>query len=435
MLTSDATTRSLNTGEKSSAPAPQERSAIEIVRPASPPQDQTILCFASNYFFDPTSKHHVMRELAKTRHVLWVNWHASRRPSLNRRDLRGIVHKLKQIGRGVTKVSDRLWVMTPFVLPLPSSRLARRINRFLVALQLRWVLRRLPAQRQLWSFTPDVADLLGKFGEKERVYYCVDEFSAFPGYDVETIRGLEKRMCESSDLVITTSGRLYETKRPLNPETTIYVPHGVLYERFAQAASPDYPEADDIRHLPRPRVGFFGLLHEWWDLDLMAEIAKRKPEWSFVFVGQADCDISRFQDVPNMHFVGRRAHEDLPAYCRSFDVAVIPHKLNELTRSMNPIKLLEYLAAGLPVVSSPLPEAAAYSPDVCCAQGVDEWVAALTAAIGDRNITSDRRRSRLASGEDWSVRVATILDALEESQHKRLPVPVQTANDFPPRTT
>ena len=156
-----------------------------------------------------------------------------------------------------------------------------------------------------------------------------------------------------------------------------------------------------------------------------------------VFVGQAECDISRFHSLPNMHFVGRKPHADLPAYCRSFDVAVIPHKLNDLTRSMNPIKLLEYLAAGLPVVSSPLPEADAYGDDVRCAQTVDEWIAALSAAIDDRNATSDARRSRLASGEDWSVRVATILDALEEagSRDDGRSMVARAPNDSPPRTT
>jgi glycosyltransferase involved in cell wall biosynthesis len=304
--------------------------------------------------------------------------------------------------------------------------LARRLNRVLLSLQLRWVLRKLPAHRQLWSFTPDVADVLGKFGEKERVYYCVDEFAAFPGYDVETIAALDKRMCESSDLVITTSGTLFEKKRAMNPEATIYVPHGVLYDRFSPAVAADYPEAADVRHLPRPRVGFFGLIHEWWDLELIAEIAVRRPDWSFIFVGQTDTDVSRFAALPNMHFVGQRPHEALPSYCRSFDVAVIPHKINELTRSMNPIKLLEYLAAGLPIVSSRLPEAVLYAPHVQCAEGVDEWISALSAAIADRGAESDRRRSQRASTEDWSVRVATILDALEQVGSKAKAVPSST---------
>src|SRR5262249_4565517 len=128
-----------------------------------PMTDRTIICLANNYFFDPTSKHHVMRELAKANHVLWINWHASRRPSLNRRDLGSILDKLRQFGRGLVKVQDRLWVLTPLVLPLPSSALARRINRWLVGFQTRRVLRRLPPRRQVWSFTPDIVSLLGSF--------------------------------------------------------------------------------------------------------------------------------------------------------------------------------------------------------------------------------------------------------------------------------
>jgi glycosyltransferase involved in cell wall biosynthesis len=377
------------------------------------PVEETIVCFASNYFFDPTSKHHVMRELAKTRHVLWVNWHASRRPSLNGRDLRGIWHKLKQIRRGVNKVSDRLWVVTPFVLPLPSSSLARWFNRLLVAMQLRWVLRKLPARRQVWSFTPDMCNLLGAFGEKKRVYYCVDEFSAFPGFDAETIAALDRRICEMSHLVITTSRPLYESKLPYNPDATIYVPHGVLYDRFAAAVSEDYPEAADLGDIPRPRIGFYGLIHEWWDLDLMAEIAKRRPDWSFVFVGQSNMDLSPYREIRNMHFVGQRPHEELPAYSRGFDVGVIPHKINKLTINMNPIKLPEYLAAGLPVVASSLPELEIRGDDVRIAETADEWISAIEQSLSVRSPELDRARSEAVSKDSWASRVKTILAALE----------------------
>ena len=128
--------------------------------------DTTIICLANNYFFDPTSKHHVMRELARTNHVLWINWHASRRPALNRRDFSSILEKLAQFRRGLVKVQERLWVLTPLVVPLPSSALARKLNRWLVGLQTRWILRKLPSRRQVWSFTADVGPLLGGFGEK-----------------------------------------------------------------------------------------------------------------------------------------------------------------------------------------------------------------------------------------------------------------------------
>lgn len=385
---------------------------------ATPMDNQPIVCLASNYFFDPTSKHHVMRELSKTRHVLWINWHASRKPSLNGRDFSAIAEKLKQIGRGIIKVDERLWVMTPLVIPLPGSTFVRKLNRWLVGLQTRWVLRKLPGRPQLWSFAPDITNLQGAFGEETCVYYCVDEFSAFPGYDLDAIRTLDQQMCESSDLVVTSSRGLFESKRRFNPRT-VEVPHGVLHQHFARVLEPDFPEADDLKQLPRPRIGFYGLIHEWQDLDLMVRLAECRPEWSFVFVGKSQIDLQRFATVPNMHFLGQRSHEDLPHYSKGFDVAVIPHKVNELTRNMNPIKLREYLAAGLPVVSSPLPEVQRYLPEVRIAEGVDSWISALEQSIADRSPQADRRRSQRVAGEDWSVRVAAILDALEDISHLR----------------
>ncbi|HYT90478.1 MAG TPA: glycosyltransferase, partial [Gemmataceae bacterium] len=374
-------------------------------------KDQTIICLANNYFFDPTSKHHVMRELAKSNHVLWINWHASRRPSLNRRDFSSIVEKLKQFGNGLVQVGERFWVLTPLVVPLPSSALAQRLNRWLLTVQTRNALRSMPGRRQLWSFTADIGPLVGSFGEERVVYYCVDEFAAFPGYDVETTRRLDRELCEMSDLVITTSQALYQSKQPYN-RNTIFVPHGVLYDHFAQALDPTFPVAHDLKDLPRPVIGYYGLIQDWQDLDLLAEVARRRPQWSIALVGKVQTDIERFRQVPNMHFLGQKPHTELPHYSRGFDVATIPHKINELTRNMNPIKLREYLAAGLPVVSTPLPEVRVYEPEVRLAQGVEGWIAALEKAIADRSPENDQRRAALVASEGWAVRVRTIAEEM-----------------------
>jgi glycosyltransferase involved in cell wall biosynthesis len=375
--------------------------------------DRTIICLANNYFFDPTSKHHVMRELAKSNHVLWINWHASRRPSLNRRDFSSVVEKLKQFGQGLVQVQERFWVLTPLVVPLPSSPLARRLNRWLLIQQTRRALRDMPRRRQVWSFTADVGPLLGSFGEERVIYYCVDEFAAFSGYDVETTRRLDRELCQRSDLVITTSQALFASKRQYNPNT-VFVPHGVLYDHFARALDPAFPVAAELRALPQPVIGYYGLIQDWQDLDLLAEVARRRPQWSIALVGKVQTDIERFRGVLNMHFLGQKPHAELPHYSRGFAVATVPHKINELTRNMNPIKLREYLAAGLPVVSTPLPEVRCYEPEVRLAEGVDAWVAALEKAVADRSLENDLRRSALVSSEGWAVRVATIAEEIRK---------------------
>ncbi|MDY0169842.1 MAG: glycosyltransferase [Thermoguttaceae bacterium] len=355
-----------------------------------------ILCFASGYEAPPTSKHHVMHVLAEQGNVvLWVNYHASRTPSASGADLRHIARKLGQVAGGMTNPRENLYVLTPLVVPLPGSRLVRRLNRALLVGQIRRALRkvgRMTARQrgqshfrgfgkrliglgprcaakigtvpagplEIWSFTPDVAYLLDRFGQPRVVYYCVDEHSQFTGYDAAQVLRDEEALCRRADLVVTTSGPLYESRKAWNPNT-ILVPHGVDYDHFARALADDLPEPADLSAIPRPRLGFFGLLRDWVDLDLLAEVARRRPDWHVVLLGGSTVDLAAYRPIANMHFLGPKPYADLPAYCRGFDVGLIPFKLNALTRAVNPIKLREYLAAGLPVVSTPLPEVERYA--------------------------------------------------------------------------
>ncbi len=331
-----------------------------------------ILCFASGYEAPPTSKHHVMHVLAERNTVLWVNYHASRVPSASGADLRHIARKLRQVAGGLKCPRENLYVLTPLVVPLPGSGLARRVNRALLVAQIRRALGRLgrmaadqqaagpSAPLELWSFTPDVAYLVDRFRPQRVVYYCVDDHSQFTGYDAAQVLRDEEALCRRADLVVTTSGPLQEGRQAWNPNT-ILVPHGVDYEHFARALSPDLPEPAELAAIPRPRLGFFGLLRDWVDLDLLAEVARRRPDWHVVLLGDSTVDLAPYRQLANMHFLGPKPYADLPAFCRGFEVGLIPFKLNALTRAVNPIKLREYLAAGLPVVSTPLPEVERYA--------------------------------------------------------------------------
>ncbi len=402
-----------------------------------------ILCFGSGYEAPPTSKHHVMHVLAERNTVLWVNYHGSRVPTASRADLRRIAQKLRQMAGGLTCPRDNLYVLTPLVVPLPGSGVARRVNRALLVGQIRRALRRMehvtngqrgqspfrgfgerhvglgrgsgakigagpPPPLELWSFTPDVGYLLGRFGERRVVYYCVDDHSQFTGYDAEQVLRDEEALCRRADLVVTTSGPLQESRRPWNPNT-ILVPHGVDYEHFARALSDELSEPADLAAIPRPRLGFFGLLRDWVDLDLLAEVARRRPDWHVVLLGDSTLDLAPYRPIRNMHFLGPRPYADLPAYCRGFDVGLIPFRLNALTRAVNPIKLREYLAAGLPVVSTPLPEVARYDQWVSLAEGPEAFTAALERALASP--VDPAARSAAMRGETWRAKVQQVLGA------------------------
>jgi len=393
--------------------------------------NRTILCFASGYDAPPTSKHHVMHVLAEKNVVLWVNYHASRAPTARSSDLAHMARKLTQVCAGLKSPRKNLYVLTPLVVPLPASSWAKRLNRTLLVHQIRRALRKVGVGAvQIWSFTPDISYLLGRFHEEKVLYYCVDEHAAFSGYDRRQVARDEADLCRRANLVVTTSATLLEAKQRLNPNT-ILVPHGVDYDHFSKALSNHTPDPPDIAGIPRPRLGFFGLIRDWLDLDLLAEVARRRPDWHIVMIGDSTMNLSPYRPLPNLHFLGRKPYEDLPAYCRAFDVGLIPFKLNELTRAANPIKLREYLAAGLPVVSTPLPEATSYGNLVRTAEGPCDFMQAIEAElslllpcavrcaadaaqapVAARDTLASEARSAAVKNETWPARLACIFQRL-----------------------
>jgi len=373
-------------------------------------EGRTILCFASGYDAPPTSKHHVMHILAERNTVLWVNYHASRAPTATSSDALHMARKLAEVFSGLRRPRRNLYVLTPLVVPLPASPWARRLNRALLIGQIRRALDRLRnGPLQIWSFTPDVAYALGHFGEEKVVYYCVDDHASFTGYDRQQVLRDEETLCRRADLVVTTSMALQRAKAPWNPNT-ILVPHGVDYEHFSRAVREDLPCPPDIAAIPHPRLGFFGLIRDWVDLDLLADVARRRPDWHIVMIGDSAVDLAPYRSLTNIHFLGRRPYEDLPAYCRQFDIGLIPFKINELTKAVNPIKLREYLAAGLPVVSTPLPEMKLYRKLIRIADDAPTSQSAIEHVLSESQEDTFARVEAMRR-ETWPQKVNAICEA------------------------
>ena len=165
---------------------------------------------------------------------------------------------------------------------------------------------------------------------------------------------------------------------------------------------------DDLRGLRRPVVGFFGQLADWVDLELVRALARARPEWSFALVGRATTDLEPLRGLPNVHLLGPKPYSVLPNYCRGFDVGIIPFRTNELTVRANPLKLREYLAAGLPVVATPLPEVARYDGLVYVADGPDAYLTQIEAALRESSSEAARRRIDAMQKEGWDARVEQI---------------------------
>src|SRR5437870_1029757 len=369
-------------------------------------EGMSIICISQDWQGDPTSKTHIMRVLAKKNRVLWVNSIGMRRPTASRADLKLMITKLRRNLAGCKEVEPNLFVMDPLVIPLPGVALADWLNAKILATSLRRLCRRLGFERPLlWTFRPHVSRLVGRLQERLVIYHCVDEYSAYFGVPREAFIRMEQDLIRRAHIVFTSAEKLYEERRSLN-QHTYYIPHGVDLSHFAGALDPSTEVPADMRGLPHPVIGFFGLLADWVDLDLVRMVAAARPDWSVVLIGKATTDLRTLRGLANVHHLGQKPYSTLPSYCRGFDVGIIPFRKNDLTLRANPLKLREYLAAGLPVVSTPLPEVERYNGLVDLADGAEAFIAAIETAVGQRADAMARQRVEAMRAEGWEARVA-----------------------------
>ena len=204
----------------------------------------------------------------------------------------------------------------------------------------------------LWYYTPQALLFSDHLCGRPTVYDCMDELSAFKGADT-ALPALEQALLRRADLVFTGGASLFEAKRALHADVHCF-PSGVDTAHFYPARA-GLPEPPDLAGIPHPRLGYYGVIDERLDLDLLAGLAALRPGTQFVLVGPvAKIDPAALPRAANLHYLGAKTYAELPAYAAHWDVALMPFALNESTRFISPTKTPEYLAAGLPVVSTPI---------------------------------------------------------------------------------
>ncbi len=374
-------------------------------------ENRLIVCLANSWDYDPTSKHHVMRILSRRNKVLWVNYHGTRRPGLSGPDVRAACAALARWARGPQDAAPSIVQTTPLVLPGATRPLLRWLHERMVRTQIRGAVRALdPRGRlpiQVWSFAPDVPFLCGGLNEECFVYYCVDEYREFSDMNAAGIAAAEDELLTRADLVVTTSQALNQTKQRYRPDAVL-IPHGVDYDHFARAWRRPPPRPEDLAEIPRPIFGFFGLIRHWIDVQLIAEVASLRPHYSFVLIGECHSDVTALRKLYNVELLGRRPYETLPAYCAAFDAALLPFVRNSMTRNINPIKMYEYLAAGLPVVSTSLPEARPFEGPIVFADTAEDFARACDRVLETHHAETRPSVSAVVENETWASRVADL---------------------------
>jgi glycosyltransferase involved in cell wall biosynthesis len=206
----------------------------------------------------------------------------------------------------------------------------------------------------VWYYTPMMLPIAAHLQSDVTVYDCMDELSAFQGASPQLLL-LERRLLRRTDLVFTGGRSLYVAKCPLHASVHLF-PSSVDAGHFGKARGSLTAPADQ-RDLPGPRIGFHGVIDERLDLDLVAQLADQRPDWQFMMVGPVvKIDPATLPQRPNIHWLGAKPYADLPDYLAGWDAGFMPFALNEATRFISPTKTPEFLAAGVPVVSTPVPD-------------------------------------------------------------------------------
>lgn len=366
-------------------------------------------------------RHQVLSRLAAYFHIVWMN------PARGWRDC----FSLKFGGRDAKKSAPtppgfevcqpEAWLpifgRPAWLAHLTSSQ---RLKRAAASLRARGC-----TKLVLYIWRPEFTGAIEDIQHDLSVYHIDDEYS-FSSTEKE-ISPVERRLLELVGQVFIHSPALLQKKGGLNPHTE-FVPNGVDYKLYATPV----PEPEDLRNIPRPRIGYVGRIKKVMDWNLLLELSATHSQWSFVFVGpkaphpEIDSVLATMSRRPNVHFLGGKPTEGLGGYPQHFDVCTMPYQLDDYTKYIYPLKMHEYLASGKPVVSAAIRSVEEFRDVIAIAKTREEWSRALENALSSEENAPGRcaQRQAVAHEHDWEVLVNRIARTIA----RRLGVEIESAS-------
>ena len=367
------------------------------------------MCEATADWDDPlwTNKQHLMSRLGASGHsVLYLDSLGLRRPSASSGDLRRIARRLRDWRPVAVEVAPGVWRDAPLVVPLHAIPAVRALNESLLHWRLRRNRRRHAIENAvLWTFSPMGHRLFNRRWHTALVYHCVDNIPDDPGMDKTFLLAEERATISIADVCIASSRPLLGRLEQLGALRPLYWPNPADTKRFATAERT--PRAG------RSVIGFAGAIQSnKVDIDLIVDLALSLPDFDFHLAGPVDTggaeDASRrLRVAKNVRLLGVIGRDQLPAVIASFDVAIIPYHINAYTRFIYPMKVFEYLAAGAPVVSTPLPSLVGEVEYVAFASDATGFAEAVRTALQTaHDSTSVAGRRAYAASHSWENRLA-----------------------------
>lgn len=367
-----------------------------------------------------TNKQHTAKSLAKRGYrVLYVDSTGIRSPGANKADLRRILRRLLAGLSGTRKVANNIYRCSPLVIPYRLGKWIDSLNRILLSVTLKMHMRVLGFKDAIaWIYNPAVATVIDNINPKLSIYHCVDDLSAIPGIAHAMIKEQEQRLSRLVRLVFSTNPNLHDRWRRIKPHGAYYFPNVANYDHFKSARTIS-PPATELAQIPKPRIGYIGTLSDYKvNFQLVMAVALKRPDWHWIIIGgeregQYLPILEDLKKRPNVHLLGYREYDDLPGFMAGMDIAALPILDNAYTRSMFPMKFFEYLSAGLPVISTPLPALLEYKKAFRLVNNSEEFIETAEIILSG-NLPDPSYCDRLARQHTWDQRLDAMLRHIED---------------------
>ena len=368
-----------------------------------------LIVFADDWGRHPSSAQHLVRHILSDFEVSWINTIGTRAPQLSTAAIRRGLEKLLHWGGARTPPPARdptPRIYSPIMYPGFRTGWQRKINADLLA---RFLRRRFSniADTVIVSTIPIVADLPERLNARRWVYYCVDDFSEWPGLDSQALRSMERKFVGRVDRVISAGENLAVRMRLLGRESHV-ISHGIDLEHWRRGG----PPTTLLREFERPIVLFWGLIDRRLDIEALLLLDKRMTAGTIALVGPQQDPDPLIKSLARVKLPGPSPYENLPALAAEADVLVMPYADLAVTRAMQPLKLKEYLATGRPVVSTRLPALAGWEDCLDIADGPAEFASAvLRRSVSDLPDAQSVARKRLQL-EGWNMKAEEFVNVL-----------------------
>lgn len=385
------------------------------------------IIFATADWHEPywTNKQHTAKSFCELGHkVLYIESVGLRSPKLSsKKDVLRILNRLKTgiktILFGAVQEHKNLWVLSPLLIPAAHRYpVIKKIN----TLMLEWLIKRhcnnnLFFEPLIWTYHPFMLDVIAKLNYHKIIYHCVDDLSSVPGIDKNYYIQEENKLLHLSDKVYVTTESLRDRclKQQKNTE---YFPNVVDFEHFSQALKLQ-PIPKDIEDIPEPRIIYHGVLSDFkLDFELLLDIAETNKNLNLVLLGderegQQNETFERIKKLSNVYALGYKKYKLLPQYLSHMNVAIIPTQINDYTNFMFPMKYYEYLAAGIPVVSTALKFTESVSNGLFVARDVNEFSLYLNEAIRVGKFSYSEAKSFVGENT-WTARTKLMLERIDK---------------------